>query len=198
MGTRKYTQRKRAERQEQTRNRIVEATMDLHEDLGAARTTVSAVAERAGVQRLTVYRHFPDEASLLHACTTRWLELNPFPARESWDGVEDPWERARVALRAFYPYYRRTERMWGSSYRDVDLVPALAERMAQVEAYLDGVARDLVAPMRLQRKVRSRVLTTVRHGLRFSTWRSLTEGGLSDHEGAALVGSWIGSAGGGR
>ena len=141
MKKRKYTQRKRAQQSELTHSRIVEATMRLHEQLGAAHTTVSAVAKEAGLQRLTVYRHFPDEVRLLEACTSRWLELHPFPAAEDWRRCPDASQRVRAALALHYAYYRRTAGMWRSSYRDRDQVPALAERMDLVEAHLDAVAR---------------------------------------------------------
>jgi AcrR family transcriptional regulator len=192
---RTYVQRKRAADREQTRRRIVQATMELHEDLGAARTSISAIAERAGVQRLTVYRHFPDDAALLHACTSRWLELNPPPADSTWDGDADPEARVRAALAAYYAYYRRTRRMWQSSYRDIDLVPALAERMAQVEAHLDLVAGRLVAPFRRRGKAGKHSRIVARHGLQFSTWQSLAGAGLADAAAATLVARWVVVAG---
>ncbi|MFO7610449.1 MAG: helix-turn-helix domain-containing protein [Candidatus Krumholzibacteriia bacterium] len=192
MATRNYTQRKRAQQQELTRQRIVAATVELHEELGAARTTVSAVAKRAGVQRLTVYRHFPDDAALLEACTTRWLELNPLPTAADWQDVADPLARAVAALGAFHAYYRRTARMWHSSYRDRDTVPALAERLALVERYLDGIADELTAPLQLTARGHRLAGVVVRHGLRFTTWQSLAELGLAEQEMGELVGDWLG------
>lgn len=195
MANRKYIQRKRAEQQDLTRQRIVAATMELHEELGAARTTISAVAKKAGVQRLTVYRHFPDDAALLEACTSRWLELNPPPTPADWDGVDDPRARIDAALAAFYAYYRDTEGMWRSSYRDMDTVPALAARMALVEDYLDGLAADLAAPFGAEGDAGCRARVVIRHGLRFRTWQSLAEAGLTDDDAALLVGAWLGGLG---
>lgn len=189
MSKRKYTQGKRAEQQEQTRRRIVEATMQLHETLGAARTTISAVAQAAGVQRLTVYRHFADDGELLRACTSTWLERNPLPDPEVWDTAEDP---IRAAFEAFFGYYRRTRRMWASSYRDVDLVPALEEPMEAVEQFLDTLAEDLVDTLEPKGGPRRKdAFVVVRLGLRFSTWESMTEAGASDPEAAALLRRWL-------
>lgn len=180
MKPRKYTLRKRAEMQDETRARIVEATVALHEELGPRGTTISAIAERAGVQRLTVYRHFPDEVALFAACTSHWFADHPPPDPSEWMPL-DAGERPRVALLALYRYYRGTERMWTVTYRDIDDVPALQAPMQGFEAYLAGMARDLAADGH------RRVKALVAHCLRFSTWQSLVrQGRLSDAEGAAL------------
>ena len=191
MTKRKYIQRKRAEQQDLTRQRIVNATMELHEELGAARTTVSAVAKKAGVQRLTVYRHFPDDAALLEACTTRWLELNPLPTDGHWRGIDDPRDRVDAALAAFYAYYRDTAGMWQSAYRDMSNVAALAERMDLVEEFLDDLAAGLASPFANDEEKGHRAFIVVRHGLRFLTWQSLTAAGLADGEAALLMGRWL-------
>src|SRR5262245_61225968 len=109
--TRRYKQSQRALSQEETRARIVEATVALHEDPGPRATTISAIAEKAGVQRLTVYRHFPDEASLFKACSSHWEAQNPPPDPTLWAEIADAHERARTALVALYRYYRRTRGM---------------------------------------------------------------------------------------
>src|SRR5688572_8391494 len=96
--TRPYRKRRRAELEEQTRLRITEAAMELHGSIGPARTTVSAVADRAGVQRATVYRHFPDEESLFAACSSHWTAQNPRPDLAAWAETEDPDQRLRTAL----------------------------------------------------------------------------------------------------
>ncbi len=105
--TRKYDMKRRAKRQEETRQRIVEATVELHKTVGMARTTISAIAEKAGVERLTVYRHFPDERALFSACSGHWNAANPPPDPASWTQVADPEERLRSALSEVYAYHRR-------------------------------------------------------------------------------------------
>ena len=102
---RKYEMKRRAERQKETHQRIIEATVELHQTMGPARTTVSAIAEKAGVQRHTYYAHFPELKDLYHACTAHYLERNPLPEPISWAEVADHEERLRRALSEVYAYY---------------------------------------------------------------------------------------------
>jgi len=194
MSKRKYTLRRRAEQQEETRARIVEATAALHEELGARETTISAIADRAGVQRLTVYRHFPDDAALLAACTAHWLADNPPPDPSSWQALSSPAERTRHALELLYAYYRRTQRMWSVSYRDVEDVAALQVPMSDVEAYLDGIRNDLVAAWRGRGSAGPALAATLGLAVRFQAWRLLSQQGLTDAEMASLVLSWLAGA----
>jgi AcrR family transcriptional regulator len=191
MKKRKYNKTLRAEQQDETRERIVEATVALHEELGPANTSIKAIAERAGVQRLTVYRHFPDDISLFGACTSHWFELNPPPDMGEWAQVNDPGECSHTALLAFYRYYRRTEKMWRGAYRDVDGIEALQAPMGQFEAYLDQVRDDLLARWDRKRIDKKALALTLRHCLRFSTWASFRHEHLSDKKIAELVMGWI-------
>ena len=195
MTTRKYTKTRRAEQQDETRARIVDATVKLHEALGPAQTSIMAIAEAAGVQRLTVYRHFPDDASLFEACTTRYLELHPPPQPAAWADIERPGERSRTALLAFYQYYRQTEQMWRVGYRDVDQVVALQAPMGRFEAYLDHVTDDLVQAWHTTPAARKSLKLTLRHALRFSTWQSLKNARLKDRQIAELVQGWLAGTG---
>ena len=191
MKKRKYTKTRRAEQQDQTRERIVEATVKLHQELGPANTSIKAIAEEAGVQRLTVYRHFPDDASLFQACTSHWLELNPPPNMAAWAQIDDASECSRAALLAFYRYYRQTEKMWTGAYRDVDKLEALQGAMGQFEAYLDQVRDDLLARWNVKANIKKPLAITLRHCLCFSTWASLKKENLSDKKIADLVLAWI-------
>src|ERR687883_457977 len=130
--SRPYRKRRRAELEERTRRRITEATVELHREVGPARTTISAVAERAGVQRLTVYRHFPDERSLLGACSAHWREGHPAPDPSPWPAIADPDERLRTALAAFYAYYASDEGLMAKIRRDAAVMPALRATIADV------------------------------------------------------------------
>src|SRR4051812_7605970 len=118
--TRTYTKKRRAEQQAETRQRIVEAAVALHGTIGPARTTVSMVAERAGVQRHTFYAHFPDERSLQLACSGLAFERDPLPDAEPWRTVEDPGERLRVGLRAIYDWYARNADLTACVLRDAE------------------------------------------------------------------------------
>lgn len=191
MAKRKYTKTRRAEQQDETRARIVEATVKLHEALGPAQTSIMAIAEAAGVQRLTVYRHFPDDASLFEACTTRYLEIHPPPQPAAWADIEPPSERSYTALLAFYQYYRQTEKMWRVAYRDVDQVAALQAPMDRFEGCLDQVTDDLVQAWPTTQAARKPLKLTLRHALRFTTWQSLNSARLKDKQIAKLVQSWL-------
>jgi len=188
MKKRKYTLKQRARKQEKTRERIVDAAMALHEEIGPADTTISALAERAGVQRLTVYRHFEDEGAILQACSTKWLGLHP-PPDFSAIQAEDPAGLTRAMLAALYAYYQSNERMWSSLYKDVGRSEALEEPMAKFESYLSSMLEALLAGWR---PARSRALrATLTHTLRFSTWQSLYDQGLSRDAVTTLVCDWI-------
>ncbi|GLQ55041.1 TetR/AcrR family transcriptional regulator [Devosia nitrariae] len=185
---RQYRMRERAKSQEETRQRIVEATMHLHEEIGARATTISAIAERAGVQRLTVYRHFSDETAVFRACTSHWLHLNPPPDPAEWAGIADPVARLRTAFERFYAYYARTRRMWLVSHRDVADVPALQQPMAQFAEFVAGVGDGLVFGPPGNRDA---ILATVRHALVFPTWQSLEDLGLDNPAKLDLVLGWV-------
>ena len=185
---RTYRKRRRAELEEQTRLRITEATVALHGSVGPARTTVSAVADRAGVQRATVYRHFPDEDVLFAACSSHFMSENPVPDPGAWAAIDDPDERLRTALRELYAWYGRTEWMLEKTTRDVATVPALAPSMELFAAYLQG-ARDILLAGRRERGARRRRAgAAIGHALGFGTWRSLVrEQGLSQEEAVDLM-----------
>jgi len=191
MKKRKYNKTVRAEKQDETREKIVEATVALHEELGPANTSIKAIAERAGVQRLTVYRHFPNDDCLFEACTSHYLGIHPPPNMADWADIQDASERSYAALLAFYGYYRQTEKMWTVAYRDVDGLPALQKPMDQFEAYLDMVCDDLVKAWQQTHSTRKQLQLTLRHALRFSTWQSMQKQNLKDKKMAELVQRWL-------
>lgn len=193
MKRRKYELKQRAESQQRTRERIVDATIALHEQVGPAATTISAIADLAGVQRLTVYRHFPDERALLGACSSKWLEGHPPPEIAGIDGNSAD-RRTRTVLDALFDYYSRTERMWASVYRDADEMEEVREVLAGFEAYLDDAADSLLGEWAPRRS--RRLKATIRHALRFSTWQSLVTAGLTNQGMARLVTDWIRAAAG--
>ena len=137
---RKYELKRRAERQEETRRRITEAAVELHGTVGPARASISAIAEKAGVQRLTVYRHFPDERALFAACTGHYLSENPPPDPEPWTGIADPEDRLRAALAEVYGYYRRNEPMMSNSVRDAEAKPVIYEVLGRSSSAGSGCA----------------------------------------------------------
>ena len=181
---RKYEQRQRAESEEATRLRIVEAAVHLHEAIGPTATTVSAIAERAGVGRVTVYRHFPDERALFTACTSHYYAINPPPDPVPWGAIADPGQRLWQALTELYAYYRRTEGMLVRAEQDVPNNPILAEVLTPFHDYLAGI-RDLLTE---EAPVDAMVAAAIGHALAFGTWRSLTRlQGLSDAQAVAMM-----------
>lgn len=191
MKKRTYTKRRRAEHEAATRERIVEATVALHEEMGPRETTISAVAERAGVQRLTVYRHFPDDFALFEACTSHWLEQHPPPDPGLWERMETAGEMTRKALVALYRYYRRTAPMWVVTYRDADLVPALEGPLGEFHGYLDDIRDRLASAWRVEGARRRRVRAVLGHLLQFSSWQSLKGQGLRDPEMSRVGANWV-------
>jgi AcrR family transcriptional regulator len=188
MGMRKYTLRRRAERQDETRRRITEAAVELHGTVGPARTTISALAERAGVERHTVYRHFPDEASLLRACTSHWAARHPLPDPVAWGGIGAPRARLQAALSAWYAYYRDGESMLANVLRDAPVVPAIGEVGAGIARFLDGVCDGLTQGWEVDGRRRAFLRAFIGHALRFETWRSLVRGqGLDERQAARLM-----------
>jgi len=186
--TRRYEKKRRAELEAETRRRITETAVELHGTVGPAHTSISAIAERAGVQRSTVYRHFPDDAALFDACSSHWEAANPVPDMTAWLAIEDPDERLRMALVELYAYYRRTEQMMDNLHRDELTMPLVAERFARYRGYLAAV-QDLLTNGRAARgRRRENVRAAVGHALAYTTWRSLTrEQGLTDERAAALM-----------
>jgi AcrR family transcriptional regulator len=190
---RPYRMTRRAELEEQTRRRITESAVALHEEVGPAQTSISAIAERAGVRRSTVYRHFPDEEALFDACSSHWRAANPPPYPRSWSAIEEPAERTRAALRELYAFYGRTEAMYVSLLRDERLVPAIEIRLRDFHGYLGSIRDDLAAGRG------QLVRAAVGHALAFPTWRSLTqEQGLSDDDAVGLMSRLVEDAAGPR
>src|SRR5688500_785708 len=181
---RKYEMKKRAERQRETRRRIVEATVELHRTRGPANTTISEIARRAGVNRLTVYNHFPDLTDLLKACSRSWTGRHPAPDPTPWARISDPQVRFRTALSELYGFYARTEPMRANVLRDSQTMPELAALLeGSVVPYLEAL-RDLLAEgWEVSDKNRRRLLATLALALDFHTWRSLERGsGMSRRE----------------
>jgi AcrR family transcriptional regulator len=187
--TRKYEMRKRAERRDETRRKIVASTVELHRTVGPAATQITEVARRAGVQRVTVYNHFPDEASLLAACSAHWRSLHPSPDPGAWAALE-PGERLRRGLGELYAWYRETEPMTANVLRDAEVMPELGRIIDNgLGRYLETVRRALAEPIRARGRRRERIDAAVRAAVDFHTWRALST--LKDADAAELLASLI-------
>ena len=168
--TRTYQLKRRAHQQDETRQRIVEATVHLHETLGPARTSISAIAQQAGVERLTVYRHFPDEQTLFTACTGHYLATHPLPEPADWMQIADPEMRLRVALTEIYAYYQRTEGMQLNSARDLPDLPAMQHVLEPYFVYFKQVRDGLAQGWGTQGRQNARLRAVLAHLLDFRTW----------------------------
>lgn len=188
---RRYRKTKRAQGEELTRARIVDAAEALHGTVGPARTSISAVAEQAGVTRATVYRHFADEEALFVACSSQWLSRMPVPDCDAWREHRDPVVRLRAALTEVFRYYRAGEPMISRVLRDVDAVPALVRRrrQEQEQVWVDTLLQPF--PERRRRTLRA----AVAHATAFTTWHSLCLAqGLSDRSAVDLLVGMVAAA----
>ena len=170
---RRYELKRRADEMADTRRRITEAAVELHGTVGPARTTMSAVAQRAGVQRHTVYRHFPDEDALLAACSAHFFAAHPWPGIEPWRSISDPRQRLARALDELYAYYESTEPMLTNVFRDAALVDGVRTALEQLQDYLSEAARILAAGWPTRGRRRRVLEAALRHAIDFHTWRSL-------------------------
>ena len=171
--SRTYELKRRAERQEETRQRIVAAAVELHMTLGPSRTTVQAIAEKAGVTRPTVYAHFPDARSLLEACSGHVRTTTPPPDPTSWHSITDPSERLEAALRELYRYYERLEPLLENVQRDAAVMPLVAEMNAYRVRYLEEIRDRLLEAWTTRGGARARLRRAIGHALEFRTWQSL-------------------------
>jgi len=185
---RPYRKRRRAELEQETRRRITESAVALHGTLGPVRTSMSAIAEHAGVRRSTLYRHFADEDSVFIACSAHWMADNPVPDLAVWAAIRDPNERLALGLNELYAYYQRTEKMMSNILRDEALVPIVGELLDGFRGFLE-TARDLLMKGRQRRgAARTRLHAALGHALAFHTWRSLVrDQGLSNPQASEMM-----------
>ena len=182
----KYNLKARAERYQQTRQRIVETAVELHEIHGPAQTTITDIAKKAGVQRRTVYNHFPDELSLFKACSAHNRALNPPPDPEPWKLIPDPEERLRGALADVYAYYRRNEQMIANVTRDAQANPNVRKVLEPRVKHQERMRGVLAAGWEEQRdgQLRHKLLYgALWMALEFQTWHTLVrQQGFEDEE----------------
>jgi AcrR family transcriptional regulator len=180
--TRPYELRARADAMDRTRGRITSAAIELHGTIGPAATTMSAVAERAGVTRATLYRHFPNETELFKACSSEWRSANPAPDPAQWTAIPHPSDRLAAALPALYGWYRSCEGMRANLLRDLAALPPGIGK--NIESYPRTITDILEAGWPHRSRLRRAAIS---HAVAFDTWRSLAHEGLTDTEAAGLI-----------
>lgn len=188
----KYELKARAQSQQETRERITRAAVDLHGERGVASTTVAEIARRAGVSRLTVYNHFPDLPSLLPACSAHYELEHPFPDISAALAIENPLDRVCEVLRLLYGWYRETETMFSKVLADRVTVPELDDFLgANNDRQLAEVATALAPALSRSRRGQSDPAVMLRLALDFWTWRRLKSEGLDDRKAARLMAGTI-------
>ena len=170
---RKYELKQRADEMAATRQRITEAAVELHGTVGPARTTLSAVAKRARVQRHTVYRHFPTEADLYGACSSHYMTANPWPDHDLWRAIRDPQQRLAHGLEELYTYYERVAPMFSNVFRDAQLVDALRPALIPLQTYQAEATEILTAGWPTRGRRRRVLAAALQHAVDFQTWHSL-------------------------
>jgi AcrR family transcriptional regulator len=192
---RRYEKRARAAQEQATRLRIIDAAIGLHGTIGPARTTISAIAEHAGVRRATVYRHFPDERALLMGCSGTFAQRNPPPDPATWVSTADPDARLAAALDAIYGWYERTEPMLTAVLRDAEAVPIIQEIQAAGRlVYLAEVEDGLASGWGARGRAAKRLRATIGLALDFLAWRTLAERGLGRADVIAVMSSAVRAA----
>lgn len=171
---RPYRKRRRAELEALTRERIVKSAVALHGSVGPSRSSLSAIADHAGVPRSTLYRHFADEGAVFDACSAHWAQRNPLPDPASWAAICDPDERLTLALTEMYAFYGRNAQMLENLARDATTMPVVAQHFAGFAEYLAAAAEVLMSGRVARGRARGQLRAVIGHALAFSTWRSLT------------------------
>lgn len=194
---RAYRKRRRAEHEAETRRRITEAAVNLHGTVGPARTTITGIAAEAGVQRATVYRHFPDLDSLFMACSAHWASLNPLPDPTIWRRIADPAQRLRHGLAELYDWYAWADPMLTNIFRDAPTVPAMARASESFQRQFEALNEALMQGRSTRGRARARVTGAIGHALEFESWRSLTQRqGLDAREAVELMVALVTAAAG--
>lgn len=189
---RQYKKTRRAEQEQATRLRIVESIVALHSTLGPSATTISGIARHAGVRRSTVYRHFPDEASMFAACSSHWRAGNPLPDLSGWAAIASPDERLRFALRELYGHYGQTQQMMDNLLRDYPAMPVIQRTFSRFLDYMSAALKTLMA----ERPESAESAAAIGHALAFGTWSSLVrEQGLDDEQAVDLMCRLVAAAG---
>lgn len=195
MNTRSYKMRKRADQVAETRQRITEAAMRLHTTVGPAHTTISGVAEEAGVTRVTVYNHFADEEALFLACSSHWASLHRPPDPARWEAIADIEDRTRTALSDLYAWYQANHGDLHLIMRDFEVMPpAFRKNMRETFAAL---GKALVIGTGVRGHQRKKLVAVTGHVTSFSTWQSLVlQQGLTNEEAVGLATTFVCWAGG--
>ena len=191
MATRTYTKTKRADKEQDTHQKIIDAALLLYGSVGPAATTISAVATKASVQRLTVYRHFPKEADLMAGALKAWFESSPMPDPADWRDRVNPQDWPIAILSMLYYYYSETSNVWAGLQSDRGKLEDLDNALRPADKHLALIQDDIMRHLPAARRDNALCRAVVRHSVQFSTWQSLTTSELDTVEIAALMEDWV-------
>ena len=195
---RPYRMQRRLETIEETRRRITAAAFELHATIGPSRTTIRAIADRAGVQRHTVYAHFPDLDELYRACTEHGIRVTGMPEPEPWSAIADPRDRLHLGLTELFAWYRANEQMLRNVLSDVDPTAPPAVEPDLFDLRMSSLFDTLAAGWTIRdERAQPMLLAVLGHAMAFETWRSLTGGGLTDEGAVGLLAAVVGGVGDG-
>ena len=174
MSPRKYTMDKRRAAVEETRQRILEATLALHAEKGIFGTSWQDIAHRADVSVGTVYKHFPSLEELVPACGELMYAITRPPsledAPEIFARASSLEERLGRLVEALFAFYKR-----GASYIETDFqerrLPAVVEWEAYMRATIAGLVREALVPAGPD----EHTVRTVSALLDFSTFKSFLD-----------------------
>jgi AcrR family transcriptional regulator len=187
MSPRKYDMGKRAAAVEQTRQRIVDATLALHGEQGIAATSWDDIAARAGVGVGTVYRHFPSLDELIPACgeSTMQVVAPPDPALlpALFDGATEPAERVKRLVHEAFAMYERGAPALRAIRREAGVHPRIAADRDELEAALGALIDTALAPLNATDEDRAVVRAMVDLG----TWEAFRDQRLGPAESVAAV-----------
>ena len=149
MAPRKYTMDRRKAAVEETRRRILEATLALHSEKGIFGTSWQDIARRADVSVGTVYKHFPSLDELVPACGELMYAITRPPsledAPEIFAGAHTLEERLGRLVSELFDFYER-----GAPYIETDFqerqLPVVREWEAYMRATIAGLVREALLP----------------------------------------------------
>ncbi|HKF64050.1 MAG TPA: TetR/AcrR family transcriptional regulator [Dongiaceae bacterium] len=173
MAPRRYRIEGRRKAMEETRQRILEATVALHADQGVLATTYAQIAARADVALPTVYKYFPDLPRLVAACTRHVDALAPALGPEIFAPGSALEARIEALVTAVFVLHRFQAPWLRHGPPEAGRLPALDEFLAEGQARLRTLIALALAP-RYGEAPPPGLIALFETLLDFSAWQRLT------------------------
>jgi AcrR family transcriptional regulator len=186
---------KRAASVEETRRRIVDATLDLHTSQGILATSWEDIARRADVAPATVYRHFPTLDELLPACGEQSMQQLALPSDEQiaerFRGTRSRRERLRRLIEELFGLYERGGHVLHAVRRERALLAPLQRDHEEIEQRLDALTAAALEPSELGEQE----IAVVRALTDYDAWAALRARGITGPDAvdvvAGLLEGWL-------